>query len=143
MIARQALLGVVIVLAGCASAPIQWAPANDYALAIADNPAQQRFDLVLSSKSTVALCFSRESWPAARALPPGFAGATLQTAGGTKNLLPTGSAYCPGGCGELRIEPGKTLAGAIPYAAFGDAEAIAAEPTRSLTFEPHPFVCPK
>ncbi|RTQ83420.1 MULTISPECIES: hypothetical protein [Stenotrophomonas] len=106
-----------------------------------DNPTQQRFDLTLTSKATEPLCLSREAWPADNAVPAGFDGATLTTSHGKQELLPTGSAYCPGGCGEVRVEPGQAVRGALPYSAFGDAAAIAADTTRTLTFEVHPFVC--
>ncbi|KAF1723117.1 hypothetical protein [Pseudoxanthomonas wuyuanensis] len=139
---RLAFSILVLMLTACASsAPIRWAAPVDFALAIADNPAQQRFDLTLTSKAAEPLCLSKEAWPAEEALPAGFDGATLTISSGKKELLPTGSAYCPGGCGNLRVEPGQVVRGILPYAAFGDAATIAADPTRTLTFEVHPFVC--
>lgn len=130
-----------LLLAACAMSPIRWAPASDYALNITDNPAQQRFDLVLSSKSDKPLCLSKEAWPAEAGLPPGFDGATMTTSSGPNSLLPTGSAYCPGGCGEVRIEPGQQIKGIIGYSAFGDVAAIAAERSRSLAFRAQPYIC--
>lgn len=135
------LLLVLAALAACASTPIRWAQDADFNLAIQDNPSQQRFDLVLTSKASVPLCLSKESWPDVAGLPLGFDGATLTTTSGNKELLPTGSAYCPGGCGEVRIEPDQQITGAIDYAAFGDAAAIAAESSRSLAFKVHPYLC--
>lgn len=67
--------------------------------------------------------------------------AVLETLAGSMSLLPTGSAYCPGGCGELRIEPGRSLRGVVPYRLFGDEGVIAAEAQRTLRFEVHPWVC--
>lgn len=135
------LLALAALVACASSTPIRWAPSTDFDLAMADNPAQQRFNLTLTSKATAPLCLSREAWPAEAALPAGFDGATLATSSGKKQLLPTGSAYCPGGCGEVRVEPGQSVRGVLPYAAFGDAAAIAADATRTLVFEVHPFVC--
>lgn len=106
-----------------------------------DNPRQERFDLILTSKSSAALCLSMESWPVDTVVPPGFVGAVLNTTTGPKGLLPTGSAYCPGGCGEVRLEPGRQLRGAIAYKAFGDSSEIAAELDRELEFTVHPYVC--
>lgn len=135
------LVSLAILSACASSSPIRWARATDYALAITDNPDQQRFDVVLASKADVPLCLSKEAWPAVEALPAGFNDAVLTTSVGTLDLLPTGSAYCPGGCGEVRLEPGQHVQGQIPYGAFGDASAIAADSTRLLTFQVHPYQC--
>jgi hypothetical protein len=135
--------GIVFALAGCAPAPIRWASGADYAIAISDNPTQQRFDLLLTSRASQAICLSNESWPHETGLPPGFLGARLKTSGGQRELLPTGSAYCPGGCGELRVEPGKQIRGVIRYEAFGDPTAIATDRIRALSFAPRPYVCPR
>lgn len=116
-------------------------PATDFSLAIVDNPGKKRFEVALTSMAGVPLCLGREAWPADEVLPPGFDGASLVLAKETKALLPTGSAYCPGGCGQVRVRPGETLRGAVPYAAFGDAATIAALPDRRLVFEVHPFAC--
>lgn len=134
-----ALVGVA--LAACASTPIRWANEGDFKLHIQDNPAQQRFDLTLNSTAEVALCLSRESWPGVEGLPAGFDGAALTTTSGEKKLLPTGSAYCPGGCGQVHIEPGQSVPGFIPYSAFGDADVIAADDSRTLDFAVRPYVC--
>lgn len=139
---RGSFLLALAGLVACASSPsVRWAPSADFDLVVTDNAAQQRFDLTLTSRTTDPLCLSREAWPAADAVPTGFDGATLTTSSGVKQLLPTGSAYCPGGCGQVRIEPGQSVQGALPYAAFGDAAAIAVDATRILAFEVHPYVC--
>lgn len=124
-----------------ATAPIRWAPRDEFSLTIVDNIAQKRFDLALTSSASHPLCMPREAWPTAEAVPAGFDGAILVTPGGKKNLLPTGSAYCPGGCGEIRVNSGKTLLGALPYSAFGNIVDIAAEPMRTLIIEAHPYYC--
>ncbi|MCD9026830.1 hypothetical protein LDO26_01185 [Luteimonas sp. BDR2-5] len=141
MIRALALLTLAALTACASSTPIRWAPATDYTLDIVDNPDRQRFDVTSTSKATAPLCLSKEAWPALEALPAGFDGATLSTSAGTQALLPTGSAYCPGGCGDVRVEPGQTLVGVIPYAAFGNATIIAADTSRTLVFEVHPFIC--
>jgi len=136
------LLLVSMALAACATpAAIRWTPADDYALVITDNSGMQRFEVTLTSSASTAICLSKEAWPSAGALPAGFDGAKLALSSGTVDLLPTGSAYCPGGCGEVRIEPGRQVLGHIPYSAFGDAASIAAEGTRSLIFQVHPYQC--
>lgn len=128
-----------ILLATCAS--VESATDAEFDLSIQDNLALQRFDVVLTSTASTPLCLSKESWPEPAGLPLGFDGAVLSTSSGTKALLPTGSAYCPGGCGEARIESGQQLAGAIGYAAFGDAAAIAPESPRVLAFQVRPYRC--
>lgn len=138
---RIAVGALPLALVACATSPIRWASPADFTLAIIDNSAQQRFDLILTSNTVEPLCLSKEAWPAEEALPAGFDGATLMTSSGKKNLLPTGSAYCLGGCGDVRVEPGQLVRGILPYAAFGDAVTIAADPARALTFEVHPFSC--
>ncbi|WP_294995441.1 hypothetical protein [uncultured Stenotrophomonas sp.] len=140
---KNGLLSIALMaLAACAAVPaIRWVPASDYALAVTDNPGAQRFDVTLISRAKAPICVSREWWPTVGALPAGFDGATLVLSGGARNLLPTGSAYCPGGCGEIRIEPGRQLQGQIPYSAFGDAAEIAADGERSLGFQVHPYEC--
>ncbi|HEL3158094.1 TPA: hypothetical protein UMF67_001814 [Stenotrophomonas maltophilia] len=135
------LLTLAALTACASSASIRWAPPTDFALEIADNPTQQHFVLTLTSKAAEPLCLSKEAWPAEAGLPLGFDGATLNTSTGPQELLPTGSAYCPGGCGEVRVESGQSVRGVLPYAAFGDAAAIAADSTRSLSFEIHPYIC--
>lgn len=130
-----------LALSACVSTPVRWAQESDFHLAVQDNNAQRRFDLALKSTTEFALCLSSESWPSADGLPAGFDGATLTTTGGAREVLPMGSAYCPGGCGEVRIEPGQTLQGMIPYSAFGDASTLAAEDLRALTFDVQPYIC--
>lgn len=141
MASRAATILGVLALAACATPSIRWVPATDYALDIIDNASQQRFDLVLSSKASTTLCLSKEGWPDSTALPAGFDGAVLTTSNGKNGLLPTGSAYCPSGCGEIRIEPGQKVAGTIPYSAFGDTAAILSDDKRMLTFDVHPYRC--
>lgn len=135
------MLALAALTACASSSSIRWATASDFALVIADNPAQQRFDLTLTSQASEPLCLSKEAWPAEGALPAGFGGAALTTSSGEKDLLPTGSAYCPGGCGEVRVEPGQSVRGVLYYEAFGDAAAIAADTNRELAFEPYPYIC--
>src|SRR5690606_31572972 len=99
--AAIALIGLA--LTACASAPLRWVQESDFHLAIKENFALQRFDLTLNSTASAAMCLSSESWPSVDGLPAGFDGATLTTTSGSKELQPMGSAYCPGGCGEIRI----------------------------------------
>lgn len=138
-----AVLALAAITACATSVPIRWASPSDYDLTIVDNVAQGRFDITWTSKAVAALCLSKEAWPDKDGLPLGFDGAVLTTSSGEKALLPTGSAYCPGGCGEVRLEPGQEVHGTLPYAAFGDSAAIASDAGHSLAFSVHPYYCTK
>jgi hypothetical protein len=133
---------LVIAMASCASVRAPLAP-DAYQLDIRDNPAERRFDVVLQSRHDRALCVSSDSWP----LSPGTlraenTGVYLETAAG---ILPLQgqfvSVYCPGGCGEVRVEPGATLSGFFAYSAFGDADRIAADASRQLHYALAPQAC--
>jgi len=140
---RGYALLVLATLAACVSSSIRWARPTDFSMVIVDNPARKRFDLTLTSKATEPLCLSKEAWPDEAGLPLGFDGAALVTSAGTKELLPTGSTYCPDGCGEVRVVPSQSVHGILPYSAFGDEEAIAKDSVRTLFFEAHPYICSK
>lgn len=58
--ARIALAASALAWSACAILPTRWAPLADFKLAVADNPAKRRFDLILTSKATEPLCLSRE-----------------------------------------------------------------------------------
>lgn len=135
---------MTIALTACTTTmtPIRWAPSEDFDLTVTDSPIAQRFDITLTSRAHTSLCLPRETWPTETAvLPAGFDNAILITSSGKKELLSTGSAYCPNGCGEIRIEPGQTLRGTLPYSAFEDAAAISSDSIRTLMIEVNPFIC--
>jgi hypothetical protein len=126
---------LAIAMASCASVPAPLAP-DAYRLEIVDNPAERRFDVVLRSHHDRALCMSSDNWPLSiGTLRAENTGVYLATASG---ILPLQgqfvSVYCPGGCGEVRVEPGATLSGFFAYRAFGDADRIAADPSRQLHY---------
>lgn len=135
-------LAACLALGACATVPaIGWAPAADFVLVAVDNPIGHRFDLTLTSNAKRALCLSQDAWPAEGGMPLGFDGAQLDTRSGRKELSSTGNGYCPGGCGDVRIEPGQTLRGVLPYQAFGDEASVANDAGRMLHFDVHPYLC--
>lgn len=140
---RLSLLAILALAACAVSAHIRWAAPTDFALTIVDNPSLKRFDLTLTSHNPALLCLSREAWPSEEGLPVGFNGASVTTRDGLKALLPTGSAYCPGGCGEVRLKPSQSVRGLLPYAAFEDAAVIASDSDRALVFRVYPYICSK
>lgn len=110
---------------------------------INDNIAERRFDMVLKSNDTKPLCLSIEAWPSSTGkFPTENAAVTLKT---TQGILPVRSelqsAYCPGGCGEHRIEPKGELRGFIAYEAFDDPTKLAADQIKQLQFSVIPSYC--
>lgn len=138
---RTLAVVVLCMATGACVGPTRYAAPGSFSLSVTDNPADKQFDLVLNSAANAPLCLAKETWPAESGVPLGFDGAVLQTPSGSRSLQSTGSAYCPGGCGELRIEPGRSLRGVVPYRLFGDEGVIAAEAQRTLRFEVHPWPC--
>jgi len=136
------LLLATIVLPACSrQAAIRWAPSSAYKLSIADNPAAHRFDVRLGSSTSDDLCISVQSWPTSPKLPLGFDGAIVKAGAEEHQLVGTGSMYCPGGCGHIRIAPGGSVDGSIPYDAFEDPKSIEVDSHRQLIFSVHPTVC--
>lgn len=130
-----------VVIAACATS-FKRATPEDFSITVTDSPAKKRYDVALTSTANATLCLSKESWPAEDGtFPMGYEGAVLTTASGPLHPKPAMTAYCPGGCGEVHLEPGQTLQASIAYAAFGDAEAIAVDPDRSLSFPVYPYYC--
>lgn len=122
--------------------PLRHAAPGDFSLSLIDSPTQKRYEVVLTSSVSGPLCLSKESWPTEDgSFPMGNEGAVLTAASGALHPIVAMTAYCPGGCGEVRLQPGQTLRANIAYAAFGDAEVIAADPARSLSFSVHPYFC--
>jgi hypothetical protein len=133
---------LALLAAACASTSAPLTP-DAYHLEVTDNPAKQRFEVVLQSHHDRALCVEMYDWPTPEgALFVESSVVSLSTADGLLAVNSTmRSAYCPGGCGETRIEPGAALTGHFAYAAFGDAERIAADPSRRLQYTITPQVC--
>jgi hypothetical protein len=133
--------GSLLMLAACAQLPVL-STQDRYALQIADNAVDRRFDLILQSHDARPLCVAVESWPSrVGQLHMGSNLATLQTAAGSLPARDENFGYCPGGCGEHRIEPGGTLHGFIAYDAFGDASQLAADADKRLQFSVMPHYC--
>lgn len=138
-------LPVVILLCVATTAcagPTRWAEPQDSSFSVVDNPKEKRYDIALTASATAPLCLLKENWPAEDGtFPTGYEGAVLTVTTGLLQPKAVMTAYCPGGCGEVRLEPGQTLRSRIAYAAFGDAEIVAVDPVRSISFPVHPFYC--
>jgi len=133
---------LVIAMASCASVSVPLAP-DAFRLEIRDNPSELRFDVELQSYHDRALCVSSNNWPlSGGTLRAENTGVYLETAAGILPLQgPFVSVYCPGGCGEVRVEAGATMSGFFAYSAFGDADRIAADPSRQLHYALAPQAC--
>lgn len=138
-------LPVVILLCVATTActgAIRWAEPRHFSFSVVDNPKEKRYDIALTSSATAPLCLPKENWPAEDGtFPTGYEGAFLTMTTGLLQPNTVMTAYCPGGCGEVRLEPGQTLRSRIAYAAFGNAEIVASDPVRSISFPVHPFYC--
>lgn len=118
------------------------ADSKDFSVSVTDRATEKRYDVVLASAADETLCLSKESWPIENGtFPTGYEGAILTTTDGLLHPKAAMTAYCPGGCGEVHLEPGQALRASIAYAAFGDAEVIAADAARSLSFSVYPYYC--
>lgn len=133
---------LVVMLAACA--PTITRPTVDrYTLHVIDNVAEQRFDVALMSHDSRPLCISIENWPNSSGHFTVEKEDTFVKTGA--DLLPARSkllsAYCPGGCGEHRIEPKNELRGFIVYEAFGDSAKLATDSNKELKFPVAPYYC--
>lgn len=133
---------LALVTAACASTSTLLT-SDAYSLTVIDNPAKRRFDVVLQSHHDRALCVGAHDWPSSEGtLVVESHVVSLSTMDGPLAVKsPLLSVYCPGGCGRTRIEPGAALTGHFAYAAFGDAERIASDPSRRLQYTITPQVC--
>jgi len=130
-----------MLIPACAT-QLRRADSKDFSVSVTDRATEKRYVVVLDSAADGPLCLSKESWPIENGtFPMGYEGAVLTTTNGPLHPKAAMTAYCPGGCGEVRLEPGQTLRASIAYAAFGDAEVIAADAARSLSFPVYPYYC--
>lgn len=130
-----------MLIPACAT-QLRRADSKDFSVSVTDRATEKRYDVVLDSAADGPLCLSKESWPIENGtFPMGYQGAVLTTTNGPLHPKAAMTAYCPGGCGEVRLEPGQTLRASIAYAAFGDAEVIAADAARSLSFPVYHYCC--
>lgn len=133
---------MLTLLTACVSAP-QRPSEEGFSLDVVDNAAEQRFDLTLVSHDAKPLCIQMEAWPSQSGLMPtqNFAAVLIGQQGEWLSESDMFSAYCPGGCGEHRIEPNSQLKGFIAYRAFGDPRQVAEMPEKRLRFSVKPFYC--
>ncbi|MCD9007459.1 hypothetical protein LDO31_14665 [Luteimonas sp. XNQY3] len=137
----RALALVALAITACASSYHRAEP-GDFAVSVTDDVMRRQFAVTFVSKADRPLCISKESWPAEDGtFPLGWEGTVLSTSAGSLHPKAALTAYCPGGCGEVRIDAGQQLKASVAYSAFGDAEAIAADPQRSLAFPAYPYYC--
>lgn len=114
-----------------------------YKLNVTDNTKEHRFDVSLESFDNRALCISIESWPNSSGSFTVEKSDTFLQVG--VDRLPAKSklmsVYCPGGCGEYRVEANGSLEGFISYEVFGDPERLAAAHGKYLDFPVKPYYC--
>lgn len=141
LLIRSPIVGILLAVIACTATATR--PAVDrYALQISDNVSEHRFDMVLKSHDDQAICVQVDKWPnRSGQLHMGSDLAKLRTDTGVLQALDENFGYCPGGCGQHRIEPHGELRGFIAYEAFGDPEQLAADASKKLQFLLMPFYC--
>lgn len=141
-ITYKALL-IAPLMVNVACAPLITHPTSDsYNLQIVDNIDKRKFDVILRSKDNLPICVSVLVWPSSFGhLHMGSSIATLHAATGELLAKDANFGYCPGGCGEYRIEPGDKLSGFIAYEIFGDPEQLASDSSKQLKFSVKPTYC--
>jgi hypothetical protein len=130
-----------IYMTGCATTGHEAAREEiDYAIAAVDNPAEARFEIVLTSLSNKALCVNDEDWPDHGYIHYGDHFAVALVGDMQYPISDWNMGYCPGGCGYERVEPRSSLVGYLPYERFPAAVAQTSA-TRSLQFTPNVLFC--
>jgi hypothetical protein len=119
-------------------------PSEDrYRVVVVDNTKEERFDISLVSNDVRPFCLSIENWPnSSGTFTVEQSDVFLETSRGVLPVRsPLMSVYCPGGCGQHRVEPNGELHGFIMYSAFGDPLELAADTSKRLRFNIFPFYC--
>lgn len=115
---------------------------GQYSFEITDNPNERSFDIVLKSHAIRPLCISIENWPSRDGqLHMGSSLATLELSESSLPARDDNFGYCPGGCGQYRIEAGEELRGFITYAVFGEPERLVLHSSKRLQFSVSPHYC--
>ena len=140
---RYVLCALYLALLSSCATPMLPPTPDRYVFEVTDNIQARRFDLVLKSLDEKALCISTEDWPANNGkYPVDIDEVKLKTVTGVlpvrSNLF---SAYCPAGCGRLRVDGGGVLRGFISYEAFGNPDALANDTSKELLFAPRVDYC--
>lgn len=140
MARRFGALTLAMLLSACATGgPASSAaadPATEFALEVTDQPALQRFEVRLVSRSQRPLCVPMEAWPDnGGRFTEEMLDVHVQIPGERVGIAPAfTSVYCPGGCGYRTIAPGATLEAFIAYDAFANADKLASSAERVLNF---------
>lgn len=138
---------LVVVMLTCplmACSPNVVRPSDDrFRLSVIQDDANHRFNIAFSSKDERPICISKENWPNTAGRFTVDNGDVFLKIGADSlpSRSPLMSAYCPGGCGELRIGPMEELRGFIAYDSFGEPAQIAAETEKDLIFDVYPYYC--
>jgi hypothetical protein len=139
--------GVALALAGCQSVCrnecVGPMPGFDYSLTIADDPAQERLHVTVTSKAGRQMCLGRE-WPSSGALFTEEGASTGVYLFVGQRIFAYESREYSGYCTELHcfnpLRAGEHRDGYFSYAAFGLPESDFAA-AKSLKFKPQPFWC--
>ena len=135
---RRPLLAIVALLSACVTGATTFA--DDFTLTVRDAPGARRFELELTA-GAVPICFGIQQWPDAHGRLDTGSLAHVVTDAGRFAARNFNFGYCPGGCGELRVEPGARLSAVISYDEFPQAAQLSASSARHLHFAFRPYRC--
>lgn len=137
------MLAAFAAIGACATHGVEKAATTEFAFSVRENVSSSRFELELTSTSGAAICLPSESWPNDQGkLMVDVPGVVLSV--GDQEFAAKGtlfSAYCPGGCGVVRVDPGETVQGFLDFSVFGDPEMISGAESRRLIYPISPYRC--
>jgi hypothetical protein len=139
----SAIPALLIAVGSCAS-PATTAtedPAR-FKLLVVDEESKMEFRVEFKSEDTRKICFEVEQWPSASgSLDSGSQSAWLVTNERNIPAFDDNFGYCPGGCGLIQVDAGKSLIGRITYSQFGSADEISRMAVKKLRFDIYPKIC--
>lgn len=134
------ILPCLLIFAGCVTDGGGIPFTNDFTLAIRDAPERQRFELELTA-GAAPICFTIEQWPDRHGRVDTGRIAHVSTETGRFEASNENFGYCPGGCGEIRVEPRARLSAFVAYDQFPAGASLSLAAVRRLDYDFHPYSC--
>lgn len=131
-------LAVITLLAGCVTAATPLT--DDFTLTIRNASEARRFELELTA-GAAPICFVIQQWPDDHGRLDTGSLAYAVTDAGRFAARDYNFGYCPGGCGELRVEAGGRLHAFVSWDEFPEEARLATSSVRRLEFPFSPRRC--